>query len=195
MDKRFIIEKDYIDEKTGKRCLVVFNVMGVRCAYVEVHNQIPLSVYYEKFKFTDTEVDVTEVVSEALALRRKTKFRNMDTSAHGGITFADTLECVDEKTKFVGIDFAHYSDARDLDAFKKYFGTNNTMYTTLIKLERLKNGVGKVATLEDVEAELKLLLADVYKYEQSELKRLKVRRTYKWRHRDNRNKNKVKYRG
>lgn len=185
MNKDIIIEKDYIDSKTGKRCLIVFNRMGIRCAYVEVNKNIPLSAYYERYDFTDDkEKDSVVILSEALSKKRRYKFNEANIYVHGGITFADKLSCLEDNTEFVGIDFAHYGDLRDLESFKKYFGTKDIMYKTLIELDKIERKCGKIYNVEDVQTELEELVSEVYKYEQSELKRLKRAKAYRWKHRD-----------
>lgn len=193
MDKRFVIEKDYIDAKTGKRCLIVFNVMGVRCAYVEVDKHIPLSVYYEKLDLNTEEKDAIIETAKVLASRRKYAFTEADVSVHGGITFADKLYYTNSNTKFVGIDFAHYADARDLKSYKKYFGASGELYKTIERLN-INQEFGRVYTLEDVQAELDVLVQEVFKYEQRELRRLRKAKAYKWKHRETKNKQNIKYR-
>jgi hypothetical protein len=93
MKMNYNIEKDWIDETTGLRCVVVAHLMGYRCGYVGVTAQSKLyGLDYYNDKLNDICV-------------------------HGGLTFSsrgydDDYPVVSQLWWF-GFDCAHAGDAKD----------------------------------------------------------------------------------
>lgn len=99
------IEKSWVT-KSGLKAFVMMHPMGHRCGYVNVPEEHPLygCDYNDPHQDLNGErpVEVFEV--------------------YGGLTFSRSLVRNAEEGWYFGFDCAHYGDAPDYEAYKKYMG-------------------------------------------------------------------------
>ena len=135
MEKTHIIEKSFIH--SNKPCVVIFTQIGHRCGYVAVEKDSPLyGIYYDNLNIK----------------------HNYYSDVHGGLIFSDYSELYPITTKrplyWFGFDCAHYNDAKDLEASKKYF--DQKTYNQIIEYNSLFQ-TGAVKTLDFCITECKSL--------------------------------------
>ena len=186
-----VVESDFIDKKTNKRCLVVFNRMGIRCGYVEKHKELQKKKYInnDSLKVLKYENDNVALNAMVLAQRRQEMDYNtldIDYIVHGGITFeGEMINSERTKTSVLGFDFGHLSDKHDIKAYKKYFGSNESMLKAFLQEDALYTFGGrnkKVATVKDVEIECIEIAKQMMQAENIYLRKEREEKTKKWKY-------------
>lgn len=179
-----VIEKDFIDENTGKHCYVVFNRMGNRCGYVEVNEEsvrlfrqpsykqmFPTEFYSENIEFANCALSIRRMHKRCVA---------EDFCVHGGVTFNGNMDFNDKEYKYVlGFDCGHFCDRVDVEAYKKHFGDNTELLKVILKTRSTEN----VMTVDDVAEECIRLAEQIHKYEVECMKFARIKTSHVWKKR------------
>lgn len=127
--KEIFLEKEF--EYKGFKCMVFLTVMGHRCGYVDV---------------------------KGTSLDGKDMFENEceDIYVHGGITWSGTSSRFKNDDWWIGWDYAHCGDGKDIDAVKEAFKDDIESLGYIMTMQEmnnifLSNHLEYVATTEDVE--------------------------------------------
>lgn len=189
IDDTHMIESEFIDISTNKRCIVMFNSMGIRCGYVEKHELLQNKEYtnhdgYKVIKYQDDNIALNSLM---LSQRRKEdtyEMLDVNYNVHGGITFdGEIRNCRHERTKVLGFDFGHLSDKHDIEAYKKYFGDKEVIIKEIEKMDSNYFCISKkAATTEEVEQECKKLAKQMLEVETKYLRKEREAKTKKWKH-------------
>lgn len=175
-----VVEKEFIDKNTGKRCYVVFNTMGIRCGYVEINKNNIKLFRQSKYKYTFPKEFYTENIEFAncaLSIRRMHNRCIVDNFyVHGGVTFNDYMDFNENRYAYViGFDCGHLLDGIDEEAYKKHFGE-----TTLLQVMLQTRGTDNVMTVDDVAEECIKLAEQIHKYEVECLKFERIKTSHTW---------------
>lgn len=120
---RYIVEQEF--EHAGYKCVVTFNMMGIRCGYVGIPKNHPLygkgySDYLEIKKADVGDRKISGIFPLLIACLDEDERIRIDAyfSCHGGITFADGGENsnypIESDLWWFGFDCGHRDDAREL---------------------------------------------------------------------------------
>lgn len=180
-----ILEELFIDEKTGKKCIIALSSFGYRVGYVETDKNTTNSIFNDdsimlKYKISEYIEPITIFSINMYINRAKAKNKH-NLYVHGGITFTGALNHLDmDDVTAVGFDCAHYNDAPDLEALGKYFGKKSGEYKMASNLAR-KNDTRHIWSFEDVKTELVDLASQVSKAESAYKTNIKIDRAKRWR--------------
>lgn len=175
---RHIVEQEF--EHAGYKCVVTFNMMGIRCGYVGIPKNHPLygkgySDYLEikKADVGDRKISgifplLAACLDEDERIRIEAYF-----SCHGGITFADGGENsnypIESNLWWFGFDCGHCDDAKELELAYERFPKHRGRLAMEIELEdRFCTDGLIVRTEEYVAEECKKLAEQLKEFEESE---------------------------
>lgn len=187
-----VLEKTYIDERTGKRYIVMLGPFGYRMGYVELDKNTPFRLFDGAFMrnlFKLEYKNADNVVIFTARLRERRLNEPKEVSVHGGVTFADNL-IIDKDgstVRAVGFDCAHCCDKPDKEALEEYFGKTDRLS---VIVSRLGREYGHLWTHEDVKAECERLLKQVKAIEDKCSRDKKIESKKRWRKLDNKKWNK-----
>lgn len=188
INRTHVVESDFIDKATNKRCLVIFNSMGIRCGYVEKNKRLQSKKYtkesiLEEMQYSDDNIALNAFI---LAQRRQNKnldILNTEYIVHGGVTFESLMiSSENSEVSVLGFDFGHFSDTHDIEAYKRYFGNNTHMIKAFQQEDRLNsfNHNKKAVTTEEVENECKELAKQMAKVENKYLRKERKDKGKSW---------------
>lgn len=186
-----IVEADYIDKETNRRCIITFNRLGTRCGYVVVSNSTNVHLFYrENIAIIKLLTKTDNVGTFAITMyenRLNNEFLEPHIVTHGGITFANTMTFpFGEDLKVIGIDFAHFDDLPDTEAYTKYFG-KNALAKELISITKGLSKYGTVKNLDYIKKELSNLAQQINYFEKVQKHKDKIEKANKWKNKGSRN--------
>ena len=172
---RYIVEQEF--EHAGYKCVVTFNMMGIRYGYVGIPKNHPLygkecSDYLEikKADVGDREISgifplIGACLDEDERIRIEAYF-----SCHGGISFADGGENSDYPIEsdlwWFGFDCGHYGDAKELKLAYENFPDYRDVIKIAMETKIYSEGI--IRTEDYVAAECKKLAEQLKEFEKSE---------------------------
>lgn len=188
MQNKAVVENIYIDEKTGKRCIVALNSFGYRLGYVEINRRVPFDVLNDEEVFLDNFVSIPDkgkidnvvILARTLSNRRSTRVLDKCILVHGGVTFLGIKDVTEDMSiRAIGFDCAHLFDAPDKESIEKYFGKNSIQLSIINKAYKDKDK-NKVWSIEDTQKECESLAKQVLSIENKYLRMQKIKKKKAW---------------
>ena len=181
-----VVEKVWVDENTGKNCVVALNTLGYRLGYVEINKRVPFDILNDEDVFLDNFVRVpykdkisnVAILANTLSKRRSTRVLDKCILVHGGVTFLGIKDVTsDISMRAIGFDCAHLFDTPDKESLANYFGKDSIQFNIVNKNCKEE---GKIWSIEDTAEECESLARQVVSIENKYLRMQKINRKKAW---------------